>query len=620
SIIARFERQVQDYPDRLALKSGNRALTYTALNSAANRVANALLARSEGPEPIALLLKSGIAAVTAILGTLKAGKFYVPLDPGFPQARLAAIASNAEPRLVVTDNANLALASVFVEDRAQIVNVDDLTAVSDRNPGLAIAPDAYAYLLYTSGSTGQPKGVIQNHRNVLHQLITYTKGLAVGAEDRLTLLHSYGFSASRLDIFGALLSGAGLFHFAVADNGLADLARWLREEEITLLHWVPTAFRQLAGVFDDLEQFPSLRLVVLGSEALSVRDIALYKKHFSPDCVLVNRFGTTETGNICWHFIDKNSEHTSGAVPVGRAIEDTEVLVLDETGEDAAVGQVGEIAVRSAYLSPGYWRQPESTQSAFAPDPTDAGRKIYRTGDMGYKRGDGSLVHAGRKDLQAKVRGYRVEIGEIESALLAHSAVREAAVAVGEEDSGAQKLLAYMVARKVTRPTNGALRSYLEARLPAHMTPSSFIWLESLPLTPSGKLDRLALPRVEQILAELDADFAEPRTPVELALAGIWSKVLGVARVGVHDSFFELGGHSLSAAQILQRVVRVFGVEVQLRDFFDSPTIGCMAEIIGRERAQDCDDDLGDLFIQSGFMSEDETYRLLKEVDGARNH
>ncbi len=401
SIIARFERQVQDYPDRLALKSGNRALTYTALNSAANRVANALLARSEGPEPIALLLKSGIAAVTAILGTLKAGKFYVPLDPGFPQARLAAIASNAEPRLVVTDNANLALASVFVEDRAQIVNVDDLTAVSDRNPGLAIAPDAYAYLLYTSGSTGQPKGVIQNHRNVLHQLTTYTKGLAVGAEDRLTLLHSYGFSASRLDIFGALLSGAGLFHFAVADNGLADLARWLREEEITLLHWVPTAFRQLAGVFDVLEQFPSWRLVVLGSEALSVRDIALYKKHFSPDCVLVNRFGTTETGNICWHFIDKNSEHTSGAVPVGRAIEDTEVLVLDETGEDAAVGQVGEIAVRSAYLSPGYWRQPESTQSAFAPDPTDAGRKIYRTGDMGYKRGDGSLVHAGRKDLQA---------------------------------------------------------------------------------------------------------------------------------------------------------------------------------------------------------------------------
>lgn len=601
SIVSSFERQVHNRPERLAIKSGDRAMTYEALNRASNRVAHAVLALSgEKMEPIAMLLKPGIEAVTAILGTLKSGKFYVPLDPGFPQARLAAIAKDAEPRLVVTDNANLASASAFVEDRAQLINIDDLAAISDRNPGLAIAPDAYAYLLYTSGSTGQPKGVIQNHRNVLHQLASYTKGLTVGAEDRLTFLHSYGFSASRLDIFGALLSGGGLFHFSVADEGLANLARWLREEEITLLHWVPTGFRHLVGVLDDSEQFPRLRLVVLGSEALSVRDIALYKRHFSPDCVLVNRFGTTETGNICWHFIDKNTELTSGAVPVGRAIEDTEVLVLDATGRDAGVDRVGEIAVRSSYLSPGYWRQPELTQAAFAPDGSATGRRIYRTGDIGYRLPDGSLVHAGRKDLQTKIRGYRMEIIEVENALRTHPAVREAAVVIGEERSIGQRLLAYIVARDEPRPTNSALRSYLEARLPAHMTPADFVWLRSLPLTPSGKVDRLALPRVEQARAELDTAFVEPRTSVEKALVEIWSRVLGIDRIGVHDEFFNLGGDSLLAGQVLSRVVRVFGVEVELRDFFDAPTIARMAEIIVRS--------------QAGMLSEDELTQLLTEA------
>jgi amino acid adenylation domain-containing protein len=617
SIVARFERQAHNHADRLAIKSGNSALTYDELNRASNRVAHTVLARSgESAEPIGILLKPGIAAVVAILGILKAGKFYLPLDAGFPHARLAAIVKDAEPHFILTENALLPSAMALTEDAERIVNIDALDAgIPDHDPSLTTVPDAYAYLLYTSGSSGQPKGVTQNHRNVLHQLASYTDGLGLCAEDRLTFLHSHCFSASRLDIFGALLNGAALFHFDVGEQGAALLARWLHEEEITVMHWVPTPFRHFADGLREAGQFPALRSIVLGSETLTAHDLQLYRRHFASGCTLVNRFGTTETGNIAWHFIDERTALTGSAVPIGRPIDGVEVLLLDETGKQVVDAEIGEITVKSRYLPQGYWRQPELTRSAFASDA--AGIGLYRTGDLGYRLADGCLVYAGRKDSQAKVRGYRVDINEIETALLAHPAIREAAVAVGEEESGAQKLLAYLVAREAPRPTNGVLRTHLRARLPSHMIPATFTWLEHLPLTQTGKLDRRALSRYGDANAERDTAFAEPRTPVEQALASIWVKALGVARVGLHDNFFELGGHSLSAAHILQRVVRIFGVEMQLRDFFDSPTIARMAEIIGRERAQDLDDDLRDLLVHSGYMSEDENHRLLKEVGGS---
>ena len=582
SIVARFERQVQDYPDRLALKSGDRALTYAALNRAANRIAHALLARcGEAPEPIGILLTPGIAPVVAILGILKAGKFYVPLDPGRPQERLAAIVGDAGPRIILTDHTNVASVRSLVDGRAQLINIDALSPASDCNPGLAIAPDAYAYLLYTSGSTGQPKGVIQNHRNVLHQLASYAKGLTIAVEDRLTLLHSYGFSASRLDIFGALLSGAGLFHFSVADEGLANLARWLREEEITLLHWVPSAFRQFAGVLDDSEQFPSLRFIVLGSEALSVRDIASYKKHFSPDCVLVNRFGTTETGNITWHFIDKQTALTGGTVPVGRAIEDTEVLLLNETGKEVADGEAGEIAVKSRYLPPGYWRRPELTHAAFTFDASGIG--LYRTGDLGYRLADGSLVCAGRKDFQVKVRGYRIETAEIESALMQHAEVKQAAVVACDDECGDKRLIAYVVGAGLQLDK---LRADLKAKLPDYMMPSSFVALDQMPLTPNGKLDRKALPRPDNARSDAVA-YAAPRTLLEQQLVAIFAAVLKIDRVGIRDKFFDLGGHSLLAMQIVSRIREALKIEVPLLALFEAPTVADLATSIETMRAEE---------------------------------
>ena len=323
SIPARFEQQAEKYPDRLAVKNGGLTLSYAELNRAANRLAHAIIARrGTNQESVALFLQHGIPAVIAILAILKAGKRCIPLDSGFPAARVAGILEEAEASLLLTGDRDISSALAFVRDPGNILNIDTLDAgLSVGNPGLSISPDSLAYLFFTSGSTGRPKGVAHTHRNGLHQIMTYTNGLKLSSADRVTLLHSHGFSASRLDIFGALLNGAALISLLPAEEGMSGLARRLIDERMTLFHWVPTAFRHFAealadtlvdrtGETDGTELFPALRLIVLGSEPLTSRDVELYKRLFSPDCVLVNRFGSTETGNMTWFFMNKQTACT----------------------------------------------------------------------------------------------------------------------------------------------------------------------------------------------------------------------------------------------------------------------------------------------------------------------
>lgn len=584
SIFERFEKQVQNYSDRLAVKAKGQSLTYDQLNRAANRVAQAILARhGKGEEPIALLLEQGMTAVVAILGVLKAGKFYVSLDPSYPCDWLAAVVEDAQGSLIVTNNINLPSAMSLARQSRHVLNIDDLDSnLPDENPGLSVTPDTFAYLFYTSGSTGQPKGIVQNHRHVLHQIMSYTNALQLGADDRFTLLHSHGFSASRLDIFGALLNGAALFPFSVAEEGTAKLARWLLEEQITVFHWVPTAFRHVVDGLSDQESLSAVRRIVLGSEPVSARDAESYRKHFASGCVLVNRFGMTETGNVCLYFIDKAAQFSGGIVPVGFAIEDIQVLLLDQTGNEMGYNQVGEIAIKSPYLSPGYWRQPDLTRKCFLPDPAAPDKRIYRTGDMGYMLPDGCLVHLGRKDFQVKIRGHRIELEQIEKALLEHPAIRGAAVAVHDQRSEEKRLVAYIVVREEHTVPSNQLRGFLAARLPLYMVPAAFVQLDALPLTPSGKLDRPSLPDPNNAALAFATLSAEPCSPTERRLADIWANVLGVDRVGIHDSFFDLGGHSLLANRIISRVVDTFGVEISLREFFDHPTVEHTAQVVDR--------------------------------------
>ena len=582
SIPQRFEQQVRRYPDRLAVKTKSHQLSYAALNKVANRVARALLAqRGEGAESIALLLEHDASMIAAILGVLKAGKVYVPLDPSFPYARNAYILEDSQAGLIITNNENRSLAESLSENRHSLINIDEIGAtLSDENVNLSISADNLANIIYTSGSTGQPKGVVQNHRNLLQVAMRYTNGLRISAEDRLTLLQSYSVAGSVSNMLGALLNGASLFPYNVKEEGLIELADLLIEEEITVYHSVPTVFRQFANTLTGKEEFPELRLVRLGGEPVYAEDVQLYKKYFPSDSIFVNSYGASEAASVLRYCVDKDTEISDAVVPVGYPLGDVEILLLDDDGEAVGSDHVGEIAIKSRYTSPGYWRRPDLTRAAFITDPQDEGERIYRTGDLGYMQPDGCLVVTGRNDFRVKIRGFRIEVAEIELALRGLTKVKEAAVVAHEDQRGEKQLVAYVVPEPEQAPTISELRDFLKDKLPDYMVPSAFVVLDKLPLTPNGKLDRLALPAPSLARPELDTNFVAPRTPVEEQLVEIWEEVLGLERVGVHDDFFELGGHSLLATQVVSRVRGALRAELPLRYLFEEPTVAGLAERI----------------------------------------
>ncbi|MBA2448197.1 MAG: non-ribosomal peptide synthetase [Chloroflexi bacterium] len=585
SIPARFEQQVATYADRLAVKSRRHELTYGALNRAANRAARAILDRRGGGErPIALLLEHDAPMIVAMLGVLKAGHFYVPLDYSAPRARLAYILEDSQASLLVTNNQNLSAAEELAHDRLPLLNLDELEPdLSAENLGLSLSPDTLTWILYTSGSTGQPTGVVQNHRNVLHFMMNHTNGLHICSEDRLALLHSCSVNAANHDIFTALLNGASLHPLDIKEEGVADLANWLIGQEITYCHVVPTLFRHLVDTLTGAERFPKLRLIRLGAEPARARDVELYKQHFSRGCILVNRLGHSETGTLLWYFIDRETRIDGPTVPVGYGVEDNEILLLDEAGVEVGLNGIGEIAVRSRYLSPGYWRRPDLTRAAFQPDPEGGDERLYWTGDLGRMLPDGCLVHVGRKDSQVRIRGHRIELDEIEIALLDLDAINEAVVVAAEDRSGDQRLVAYIVPRGRPAPTVTTLRSALAERLPDYMIPSAFVTLDALPLAPNGKVNRRALPPPGSVRPALGTPFVAPRTPVEEMLAGIWAGVLGLDEIGVHDEFLALGGDSLLATQVAARLGDAFRMELPLPILLAAPTVADQAEALVRE-------------------------------------
>ena len=618
SIPERFEKMVRMYPDRLAVKTRNHTLTYDALNRFANHVARAIWTqRDEGNKPVALLLEHDVSVIAAILGVLKADKIYVPLDPILPRVRLTKLLEDSQADLVVTNCKNLPLVHEIGRDRPHLINIDEIDSrPPEQNLGLSISPDTCAYVLYTSGSTGQPKGVVQNHRNVLHNIITYTNDIHICVDDHLTLLHSCGFVASVRNLFGALLNGAALFPFDIKEEGSVHLVDWLIQEGITIYHSAPTLFRNVTETLSGEEEFPRLRLIQLGSEQVTIKDVEQYKKHFSGQCIFVNRLGGSETGTFRRYFIDESTLISGSTVPVGYAVEGAEVLLLDEDGKKAGFNEVGEIAVKSRYLALGYWRRPELTKARFLPDSDGEDGCVYRTGDVGLMRPDGCLVYLGRKDFQAKIRGHRIEVTDVETALLHLGMIKEAVVVAWGDDANNKVLVAYIVPAKQPAPTVTVLRRALAEKLPDHMLPSAFVVLDALPLTPNGKVDRHALPVPDRARPDLENAFVAPRTSVEEVLARIWSEVLSVDQLGIHDNFFELGGHSLLATQVISRVIKTFRVELPLRSLFESPTVADMAVVITENMANKVGhEELARMLAELESLSDEEARKQLADEE-----
>jgi amino acid adenylation domain-containing protein len=612
SIPERFEQQVKKYPKNIAVKTANYEWTYQVLNQMVQQVAQAILSQcGTGQAQVALLFEHDAPMLAAILGVLKAGKTYVPLDPFYPTERLAYMLEDCQASAILTNTRNLAGANALATAALQLINLDEIACRTfAENIHQPIAPDTPAYILYTSGSTGQPKGVVQNHRNVLHFIRVYTNNLHISASDRLTLFSSYSFDAAIMDIFGALLNGATLYPVSLREEGFGQISAWLRTHEITIYHSTPTVYRYFVSALNGTEGFPKLRLVVLGGEAVYKRDVELYKHYFAPECLLVNGMGPTESTVSLQYFINKQSEILRNAVPVGYPVDGTEVLLLDEAGEPTEI--TGEIAIRSAHIALGYWGQPQLTQAAFLPDPEGGSRRIYRTGDLGRLLSNGGLEFTGRKDFQVKVRGYRIEVSEIETRLLEHAAIKEVIVLAQEDGSGDKRLIAYIVPKPGQMPTMPELRDFLRQKLPDYMVPSTFVRLDALPQTPTGKVDRLALPALGQTRPDLAEAFVAPRTPVEEGLAAIWAQVLGVEQVGIHDNFFELGGHSLLATQVMSRLCNTFQVELPLRSLFDAPTLASLALAVSQCQAEQAEQaEMGHLLAELEGLAAEEARRLL---------
>lgn len=589
SIPTLFEKQVAANPDKIAIKDGDASLTYSGLNQSANRLAHAILAQlGDQPEPVALLVEQGISAIIAIVGILKAGKTYVPLDPTFPQPRLTAIAADSQARLLVANGTNLDLAEELWLEDSLLLNLDELGQdLPDHNPELPIEPERYLNIMYTSGSSGQPKGVVQTHQNLVQNLFAIDGGTQ--PDDRALLLHSHSFGASAATIFGALLRGARLCLYDLRQQGLNRLAGWLEAEKITLYHSVPTVFRHFLNLVEPDKVFESMRLVKLGGEPVLKSDAALFRRHFLPACQMRLTLGSTEAYAATYYFVDREHDYQALVLPIGKPVPGKEIFLWDAQGQSVPAGEIGEICIKSAYISPGYWRKPELTRAAFWPDPAGSKAMIYRTGDLGRMRPDGDLEHLGRKDSQVKIRGHRVEVAEIEQLLLEVAGVKQTAV-VAHRVNDDLRLVGYVVPQDQAEIGPEALRQALLARFPNYMVPSTFVFLESLPLLPFGKVNRRALPLPDWERPSLQTPFAAPRTPAEEKLVGIWQAVLGLERVGIHDNFFDLGGHSLLATQAIARTNEAFGINLTVRDIFNVNTIAELALVVTQLMAAAADE------------------------------
>lgn len=602
SIPYRFEQMVHHYPQQLAVKDGQATLTYAELNTAANQLAHAIhAARGAAEEPVALLLEHGLSAIVAIFGILKAGKAYIPIDLAMPQATIADLLRDSQAPLIVTNDRNFALATTVAGqnqglDRPTVLNLDQVLrtgeAQSTANLNLPIAADRLAMILYTSGSTGQPKGVMNSHRFVLHQIWCDTNGYHICAADRLIAPTSFSYGVSKNDIFGSLLNGAALILFDLKTQGLAQLADLLLEEEITIYRGAATTFRHFVNTLTNGQTFPTLRLIRLGGETIYRRDVELFKQHFPPICILRVGLASTEANTIATCFIDHTTQINAAVVPTGYAAKDKEILILDEQGQPVGLGQVGQIAVRSAYLATGYWRQPALTQAQFLPDPEGGDKRIYLTGDLGQLGADGLLEHFGRQDSMVKIRGHRIELGAVESALLEMPKIKAAAVNAWEDANRNKHLVAYMVPA-ATPPALSTVRAALQSLLPEHMIPTYLMWLDELPRLPNGKIDRKALPPPtvsnQWQRPEVAVAYQPPRTPLEEHLVTIWQTVLGIEPVGVDDHFLDLGGNSLRAMQIHGRLVNQLQVDLPVRLLFESATIAELALLLTQHAAKQVD-------------------------------
>jgi amino acid adenylation domain-containing protein len=583
-----FEAQVERTPSAIAVSFDDQQMTYRDLNDRANQLARGLRELGVGPEAlVAICVEPSLEMVIGILGILKAGGAYVPLDPMYPEERLRFLLEDVQAPVLVTQKD---LLGRLPEHNSRVVYMEEVLKApgveNSENPGSSAASENLAYVIYTSGSTGRPKGVMLSHHNVVRLFTETEPWFHFGREDVWTLFHSYAFDFSVWELWGALLYGGRL---VVVPHWLRrtpeKFYQLLEKERITVLSQTPSAFRHLlqAETSNGVREL-ALRWIIFGGEALELASLKpWFDRHGDQLPQLVNMYGITETTvHVTYRpLAAADLKGDTGSV-IGKPIPDLQAYLLDGSLQPVPVGALGEIYVGGEGVARGYLNRPDLTEERFIPNPftEEKGARLYKSGDLARFLPNGELEYLGRSDDQVKIRGVRIEPGEIMAALGHHPSIRETVVTARKYSDGDIRLVAYLVPNPGASPRSSDLRSFLRHKLPDYMIPTSYVFLDAIPLTPNGKLHRQALPDPFQEAMDQRRVFVGPRTLAEEMVANIWREVLGIQQVSVEDSFFELGGHSLSATQVISRLRDTFAAELPIRSLFENPTVASLATAI----------------------------------------
>jgi amino acid adenylation domain-containing protein len=582
-----FEEQAEKTPDAIALIFEEQQLTYRELNTRANQLAHHLRKLGVGPEAlVAIYVERSIEMIVGLLGILKAGGAFVPLDSSYPRERLAFMLEDARVRVLLTQQKFLS--SI---DHPSVVCVDrDRQEIAQQNVNSLqnqASPESLAYVMYTSGSTGVPKGVMIPHRGLVNYLSWATLAYRVAAGQGAPVHSPISFDLTVTSLFTPLLVGRRVELIPESLGAEAFSSLFRKGSDYSLIKITPAHLELLGQELPTDKLARCARALVLGGDALTFEKLALWSEH-APEIRLMNEYGPTETVVGCCVYEVAPGSLATGPVPIGRPIANTQIYILDAYLQPVPVGVSGELHIGGDGVARGYLNRPDLTAEKFIANPfsADPTSRLYKTGDLARYLPDGNIEFVGRIDNQVKLRGYRIELGEIETVVGQHPMVQSSVVVVREDTPGDKRLVAYVVAQTEGSFDAIEVRKHLRQKLPEYMIPSVLVLVDALPLTPNGKIDRNALPAPDQNESETGQSYTAPRTPVERTVAGIWAEVLKIAKVGIHDNFFELGGHSLLATQVVSRMRNAFAIDLPLRLMFEAPTVAEIAANLTGIRTQ----------------------------------